>query len=186
MNKHSKLKPIETKFKGYRFRSRLEARWAVFFDALRLQYEYEIEGFSLPSGEAYLPDFLLRDMGIYVEVKPKDQLELRELKKLSNFVFGGEYQLLLILGSPTKHEMLLIDKASSSVTEYEEEYEKESDIVSEYLNGLRDFSRVTFGRSPLHQGWTLVFSPLPPPLEVDLQRAFLKAKQARFEFGEEG
>ena len=27
------IKPIETNYKGYRFRSRLEARWAVFFDA---------------------------------------------------------------------------------------------------------------------------------------------------------
>lgn len=25
---------IETEYKGYRFRSRLEARWAVFFDTL--------------------------------------------------------------------------------------------------------------------------------------------------------
>lgn len=30
------MKAIETRYKGYRFRSRLEARWAVFFDALGL------------------------------------------------------------------------------------------------------------------------------------------------------
>ena len=47
---------IETRYKGYRFRSRLEARWAVFFDALGLKWEYESEGFELPSGR-YLPDF---------------------------------------------------------------------------------------------------------------------------------
>ena len=35
------IKPIETIYKGYRFRSRLEARWAVFFDALGIEYEYE-------------------------------------------------------------------------------------------------------------------------------------------------
>lgn len=27
------IKPIETRYKGCRFRSRPEARWAVFFDA---------------------------------------------------------------------------------------------------------------------------------------------------------
>ena len=27
------IKPIETVFKGHKYRSRLEARWAVFFDA---------------------------------------------------------------------------------------------------------------------------------------------------------
>lgn len=51
------LKPIETRYKGYRFRSRLEARWAVFFDALGLKWEYEPEGFELPNGVRYLPDF---------------------------------------------------------------------------------------------------------------------------------
>lgn len=49
-------KAIETSYKGYRFRSRLEARWAVFFDTLGIKWEYEKQGYSLPSG-AYLPDF---------------------------------------------------------------------------------------------------------------------------------
>lgn len=51
------MKAIQTKYKGYRFRSRLEARWAVFFDALSLKWEYEPEGFDLGFGELYLPDF---------------------------------------------------------------------------------------------------------------------------------
>ena len=51
------IKPIETLYNGYRFRSRLEARWAVFFDSLGVMYEYEPEGFSLPGGGSYLPDF---------------------------------------------------------------------------------------------------------------------------------
>ena len=36
------LKAIETEYKGYRFRSRLEARWAVFFDACGVKWEYEL------------------------------------------------------------------------------------------------------------------------------------------------
>jgi hypothetical protein len=51
------LKAIQTFYKGYHFRSRLEARWAVFFDALGLKWEYEPEGFELPGGVWYLPDF---------------------------------------------------------------------------------------------------------------------------------
>jgi hypothetical protein len=50
------IKPIQTRYKGYHFRSRLEARWAVFFDALALEWEYEPQGFELSSG-LYLPDF---------------------------------------------------------------------------------------------------------------------------------
>ena len=55
--KERSIKAIETKYKGYRFRSRLEARWAVFFDALGLQWEYEPEGYDLGEAGWYLPDF---------------------------------------------------------------------------------------------------------------------------------
>lgn len=51
------MKAIQTTFKGYKFRSRTEARWAIFFDSLGLQWEYEPEGFDLGNGVYYLPDF---------------------------------------------------------------------------------------------------------------------------------
>ena len=41
------IKAIETEYDGHRFRSRIEARWAVFFNAIGLKYEYEIEGFQM-------------------------------------------------------------------------------------------------------------------------------------------
>jgi hypothetical protein len=41
------LKPRETTYQGCRFRSRIEARWAVFFDNLGIKWWYEPEGFSL-------------------------------------------------------------------------------------------------------------------------------------------
>ena len=37
----NEIKAIETVYYGYRFRSRLEARWAGFFDCLGMPYEYE-------------------------------------------------------------------------------------------------------------------------------------------------
>lgn len=65
------LRAIQTEYRGYLFRSRLEARWAVFFDALGLKWEYEPEGYDLPSGR-YLPDFYLRDFKVFAEIKPSD------------------------------------------------------------------------------------------------------------------
>src|SRR5262245_33039939 len=65
------IRPIETRYKGYRFRSRLEARWAVFFDALGFRWEYEPEGFVLPSGTKYLPDFKIDALRLWVEIKPQ-------------------------------------------------------------------------------------------------------------------
>lgn len=63
------LKAIETRYKGYRFRSRLEARWAVFFDALKIRWEYEKEGFDLGEAGHYLPDFWLPDLKCWIEIK---------------------------------------------------------------------------------------------------------------------
>lgn len=66
------IKAIETRYKGYRFRSRLEARWAVFFDALGLKWEYEPEGFVFSDGTTYLPDFRVHGErgSVWVEIKP--------------------------------------------------------------------------------------------------------------------
>lgn len=66
---YSKIKAIETVYDGYKFRSRLEARWAVFFKSLGVRFEYEPEGFELSCGR-YLPDFYLTDLDLYVEIKP--------------------------------------------------------------------------------------------------------------------
>ena len=67
------LKAIETVYKGYRFRSRLEARWAVFFDALGLEWEYEKEGYDLGDEGLYLPDFYLPSIDRWIEIKPPMQ-----------------------------------------------------------------------------------------------------------------
>lgn len=63
------LRVLPTVFDGYRFRSRLEARWAAFFKAMKWTYQYEPEGFRINS-YTYLPDFLV-DGRFWVEVKPE-------------------------------------------------------------------------------------------------------------------
>jgi hypothetical protein len=63
------MQSIETEYNGYKFRSRLEARWAIFFDALGIKYEYEPEGYILPDGSKYLPDFYLPDDNLFFEIK---------------------------------------------------------------------------------------------------------------------
>jgi hypothetical protein len=64
------IQAIQTEYNGYLFRSRLEARWAVFFDTLGLPYNYEHEGFDLKGFGYYLPDFWLPDLECFAEVKP--------------------------------------------------------------------------------------------------------------------
>lgn len=76
---------IETRYAGCHFRSRIEARWAVAFDYLNIKWEYEPQGFSLPSGP-YLPDFHL-DLGdgFWWEVKGKPPTE-HEMQALFDLV----------------------------------------------------------------------------------------------------
>lgn len=81
----AEIKAIETIYNGYRFRSRLEARWAVFFDALNIEYQYEPEGFK-GNGYAYLPDFYLPKAKVYIEVKPSFEKLMEDEKKLSNVI----------------------------------------------------------------------------------------------------
>lgn len=76
-----RVRSIETSYAGCRFRSRLEARYAVFFDALNIAWDYEPQGFEVggdpsigdcgtgPGPIRYLPDFWLPDLGLWVEVK---------------------------------------------------------------------------------------------------------------------
>lgn len=64
------MKAIETEYKGYKMRSRLEAKWAMVFDLLDLPWHYEPEGFTTDDGN-YLPDFYLDNIG-WIEIKPRD------------------------------------------------------------------------------------------------------------------
>ncbi len=71
------IKAIITKYKGIDFRSRMEARTAVFLDALGIKWEYEKEGYELDNGNGeiirYLPDFYIpkqdRFEECFIEVK---------------------------------------------------------------------------------------------------------------------
>jgi len=103
------IKPIETVYKGYRFRSRLEARWAVFFDSFGMAYQYEMEGFKLENGTGYLPDFWLPKVNlllgadtrdIYFEVKPKTDLEKTAVEKVVTFSGNIKGSIILCFGDP--------------------------------------------------------------------------------------
>lgn len=90
------LKPIETRYNGYRFRSRLEARWAVFFDALGIEWEYEKEGYDLGEAGWYLPDFWLPGMDMFAEIKGQE-LTQGEKCKIAALAKASD-RLVAILG----------------------------------------------------------------------------------------
>lgn len=84
------MKVIETRFNGILYRSRTEARWAMYLTELGHDFIYEHEGFKTDLGW-YLPDFYLTKHNTYLEVKGTDFTELErnkciELSKNDNFV----------------------------------------------------------------------------------------------------
>ena len=61
------ITPIETRYMGHYFRSKAEARFAVFLDCLGVKWDYEPQGFDLGNGLKYLPDFKIYNVEIWDE-----------------------------------------------------------------------------------------------------------------------
>jgi hypothetical protein len=88
---------IETSYRGYRMRSRLEARWACFWDHLETDWEYEPQGYVV-GGRPYLPDFRL-PTGTWVEVKGSEsELDHDLMLAAAEELPGDADPILLILG----------------------------------------------------------------------------------------
>ena len=94
------IKAIPTKYNGVEYRSRTEARWALFFDLAEIDFQYEREGYQTKKGW-YVPDFWLPNSQCWIEIKgtPEDHAEhmdkLREVCEETNsygFVFVGPPQ----------------------------------------------------------------------------------------------
>lgn len=99
------MKAKTTVYKGCRFRSRLEARWAVAFDQMGVLWEYEPQGFETKAG-AYLPDFYLPEVngGVWLEIKPPASHEgpLNGVEKIVAFSEELEKgQLFVLEGFPS-------------------------------------------------------------------------------------
>jgi hypothetical protein len=118
------IKAIDTEYKGYKFRSRLEARFAVYLDALNASWEYEKEGYSLPVNGNYLPDFLISSFPkcskqFWLEVKATKPTQT-EIHKLRELCVLTQTPGAFFVGS-TKHEGQQIS-TFSAIAQHDPEY----------------------------------------------------------------
>lgn len=155
------IKAIETKYKGYRFRSRLEARWAVFFDTLGVKWEYEKEGFELGAAGRYLPDFWLPKLEMWAEVK----------------------EVLQLIGVPTYKVYWAICPPGGGYS-----WEKPSDLADARMDYILDdqychSENRWFGSPALGEDEDLLADPNHFTSEVT-RAAYAAARSARFEHGE--
>lgn len=102
-------RPIQTTYASTRFRSRLEATWAAFFDRLKWRWEYEPIDL-----EGYIPDFVVTFPAgpLLVEVKPdfyRHELK-RHVAKIQQTSWDKE---VLIVGThpspPVDHRLWRLD-----------------------------------------------------------------------------
>jgi hypothetical protein len=153
------IKAIETKYGGYKFRSRLEARWAVFFDALNVEWEYEKEGFDI-AGVRYLPDFWLPSVKMWAEVKPEahfDRASKNLCVQLGNL---SGFDVLMLGGVPS------LKAYPTALGGYQ--------VLSNYHDYPKEEGR--FYSMP--SDWDLL------NLFPDTKSAVEKSLSARFEFGQ--
>ena len=99
-----RISAIETEYGGIRFRSRLEARWAVFFDAQKWRWEYEPEGYAI-GGVRYLPDFWMPTLDQFWEVKPESLIDdtpafAKAIEKAAALAEGTAKTVCVSLGFP--------------------------------------------------------------------------------------
>lgn len=197
------MKPIETEYKGYKFRSRLEARWAIFFDEIGAKWEYEPEGYRLKDGTYYLPDFLLhgvrgRGVGweetvndIFVEIKgvlTDEDLHKISLFELPIIIFGQipdaewmeEYREERYIGIGRLKETYVVP------AHWDFNFWKDD---NEYFYSLEFSEGDVYHTEPkAGKGGGLVLDYPDDPYDYvdnDLTaKAYKKARQARFEYGE--
>jgi len=169
MNQPFCVKPIETYFNGNRFRSRLEARWALFFNEISVRYEYELEGYELGAIGRYLPDFFLPrfESGLWVEIK----LEAADF----------ELEKIMLVADASGHPFIMLD-GTPAPRSYNTYFPEISEIQPciwhiKYLPGGMNEWEYRLFVMPGSEQETYNAAPL---------EAMKKASQARFEHDENG
>ena len=203
---------IQTRYAGHLFRSRLEARWAVFFDALGIEWKYEHEGYEV-DGHKYLPDFYLPKSNDWCEVKGDTNGLRNDFDKigailgpnspLPGFVEGASS--LILLGdiplvedfSTAFHPALFRPKGVGTTSRGWSVFlsikSGESAVLmclaeSSYMGmflGLTVADDVLSNRDS--DGWDVSPCVLRTAIRFrSIQSAYAKARSARFEHGESG
>jgi len=181
------IKAIETRYSGYRFRSRLEARWAVFFDALEIEYQYEPEGFDLGELGWYLPDFWLPEQQIWIEIKGATPTQ-DERCKVSLLAEGTKKDGWILSGNIGEIDTCNGDLCDLNIGFFDPLYKAwgvvgnlntyfSDDYLSSWCQAIVDFIRSNQGKmeEPKFEDW------IPPEMEIktikDIQRVVVMDKQ---------
>jgi len=174
----NEIKAIPTVYKGIPFRSRLEARWAVIFDRLGIDWRYETEGYDIQIEDGlsirYLPDFVLYGGSVrcpdplFVEVKgnmgPDDALKIS--------AFAEHYPIYVVGSIPQDIE----DIANGIDTEYRISYYNFETVDNDYFGAVLGAKK--------GGGWGLFGADSSYWIDMDqtkTKQAYALARAIRFE-----
>lgn len=177
------ISAIPTYYAGYHFRSRLEARWAVFFDHMGIPWLYEPEGFTL-AGKGYLPDFYLPECGTWCEVKGS-------LQGLDLGFLGLAAKHLPLLSEPTGEQgprLLLLGPIPVPMDSGDYGWLSLGDEPARWGFGTyAKNQRPWWLHGAEDQPVATVLTPTIDPHEWDdAQAGYAAARSARFEHGQSG
>ena len=190
---------IQTEYEGYLFRSRLEAKWAVFFDAIGIRWEYEPVGLVLSDGTNYLPDFYLTDLRCFFEVKGNyvkgTDKEKEAIKRISDGMKTDAWAGIIAFGDPLDDDLTIFcqetDENGGGSYESKVTIGYRPGTVEPYLFSLEDSRPRYFFTSFMNfndqipmeteRHGTYRYNDFVTP---HIKEARRMARQARFEFGE--
>lgn len=188
------ITPIPTRYKGYMFRSRLEARWAVFFDALGVPWLYEKEGYDLGDAGLYLPDFWLETPelglhqdGIWLEIKPtlltaEEERKCKALQELTG------YEVFAFAGSPELGRFTITSFHEHGI-DRDVQLARDYYCCNKYCHGCYDYGRDICGELGMGHVWSNWIQEDDWDSIIthnEIKAALAAARSARFEHGQSG
>ena len=173
----NEIKAIPTMYKGIPFRSRLEARWAIIFDQLGIEWHYETEGYDIPIQEGvtirYLPDFALYGgtercpERLFVEVKGN----MRADDALKIKAFSNYYPIYIVGNIPQDIE----DIHNGTDTDFHVHYYNFETVDGDYYGAVLGADK--------HGGWGLFGADYWYDMDVNKTRqAYAMGRAAHFEY----
>ena len=175
------MKAIQTGYSGYRFRSRCEARWAVYFNSLGIEFEYEPEGFELPSGR-YLPDFFLPQVNCFAEVKGSEGFSEHEIGKCKELSVMTGNNVILLDGPPKMRSYICF--CYEGLLCGERDYESFDLVVGNAKIEEGRFYHQPNGGLGIEDIGDIQARKIDSDYFTDEQKAVYKSRGARFEHGE--
>lgn len=185
----STVKALDTWYAGCKFRSRTEARLAVFLDALNVPWAYEEQGYVIAGLGPYLPDFKVARWDAFIEVKGQEPTDWERSVLASVAQAFGSWGLISV-GVPQQSGWLEVVAAPSYLDGAH--YEGPGWFIAA---DRRDHQVYWLVRNPGegHNYEDCVVLDVPktdhdrwPIVDADMLAAYEAAQSARFEHGENG